>query len=428
VSMIIVLGSRDSALLRYICHVRALSEDMRGLMKSRVLDFSNPLVLISLSQLTLSMAFTLTDPILPLYASSFNISYTLVGLVMSSFGFTRIFCEIPGGLLMNRIGRKSLLIIGFVVSSISQVIAGVAQSYIELAISRMMIGVGSALELTASLTLIGDMSTKEDRQRNIARYQGAATSAQIIGPIIGGVISDIAGLRSIFFISALLCAIGVLVVSRIRIQDESKLDKSKSLVPAAFDFKRTLGDLRVVAVSASAFAMFLLFSSIRGTMIPLYGAGVLDLNSTEIGLIFSCTSLTIFLVLFFVTNRLERVFGRARLLSISLLVCSLAVLTISLSSDFTTFVIASIPLGVGFGLLQPIPFAMIIDLSEPVNRGLMMGTLRTIADLGIIIGPTSVGWLMSLDQPLWVFYLISAIVGAFSLLTWTVFRRPRKDD
>jgi DHA2 family lincomycin resistance protein-like MFS transporter len=128
------------------------------------------------------------------------------------------------------------------------------------------------------------------------------------------------------------------------------------------------------------------------------------------------------------TYRLEGVFGRARLLSISLLVCSLAVLAISLSSDFTTFVIASIPLGVGFGLLQPIPFAMIIDLSEPVNRGLMMGTLRTVADLGIIIGPTSVGWLMSLDRPLWAFYLIAAIVGAFSLLTWTAFRRPRNDD
>jgi len=397
-------------------------------MKSRILDFSNPLVLISLSQLTLSMAMTLTDPILPLYASSFNISYALVGFVVSSFGFTRIFCEIPGAMLMDRIGRKSLLIIGFAISSISQLTAAVAQSYIELAISRMAIGAGTALELTSSLTLIGDMSTREDRQRNIAQYQSAGTAAQIIGPTIGGVISGITGLRSVFFVSALCCAMGALIATRIRIQDESKIDKSESPVSAAFDFKGTLKDLRVVVVCTSAFAMFLLFNSIRGTMIPLYGAGVLGLNSTQIGLIFSCTSVTIFLVLLFVTNRLEGIFGRARLLSISLLVCSLAVLVISLSSDFTTFVFTSIPLGVGFGLLQPIPFAMIIDLSEPVNRGLMMGTLRTVADLGIIIGPISVGLLMGLGEPLWVFYLIAAIVGALSLLTWTAFRKPRGDN
>lgn len=392
-------------------------------MKSRTLDFTSPMMLISLSQFASAMAFTLTDPILPLYAASFNISYDLVGIVLSSFGFTRIFCEIPGGLLMDKTGRKSLLVIGFVVIAISQVIGGLARSYVELAISRMIIGAGSALELTASVTIIGEVSTEENRQRNIARYQSAAASAQIIGPTLGGVVSQIIGLRNTFLISALLSAAGALIVSKIRTQDKMKSDRPRSILPTTSDFKTILGDLRVIAVCVSAFAMFLLFSSIRGTMIPLYGANVLNLSSSEIGLIFSCTSIVIFLVLAFVTHRLEGVFGRTRLLTISLLVCSLAVAVISLSSDFTTFIIASIPLGVGFGLLQPTPFAMIIDLSKPANRGLMMGIMRTIADLGIIVGPIVVGSLMNLGQPLWVFYLIAMIIGVLSILTWIVFRR-----
>ena len=396
-------------------------------MKITSFDFHSPLVLVSLSQFAMSMAFSLTDPVLPIYAESFGISYSLVGLILSSFGFTRIFFEIPGGLIMERFGRKRLLLIGFLISAVSEVMAGLAQSYVELMISRMMIGVGSALELTSSLTLIGELSTRDNRQRNIAHYQSAGAAAQIIAPTIGGLLSQVVNLRVTFIVSALLSVTGAYIVSRIRVENETRTDQSRSPVPAFSGLGRVLLDFRVIAVAASAMAMFLLFSSVRGTMIPLYADNVLHLDSSQIGLIFSITSATIFLVLFFLTDPLERVLGRSKLLSVSLLVCSLAVLVLSLPSGFAAFAIASVPLGVGFGLLQPIPFAMIIDLSEPRNRGLMMGTVRTVADLGIIVGPNIVGWLLSVGEPAWVFYLIAVIIGGISILTWAAFRSEKKE-
>jgi DHA1 family multidrug resistance protein-like MFS transporter len=397
-------------------------------LKITSFHLDSPLVLVSLSQFAMSMAFSLTDPVLPIYAESFGISYSLVGLILSSFGFTRIFFEIPGGLIMERFGRKRLLLIGFLISAISEVMAGLAQSYVELMISRMMIGVGSALELTSSLTLIGELSTRANRQRNIAHYQSAGAAAQIIAPTIGGILSQVVSLRLTFIVSALLSVMGAYIVSRIRVENETKTDEARSPVPAFSGLGKMLLDLRVIAVAASAMAMFLLFSSVRGTMIPLYADNVLHLDSTQIGLIFSITSATIFLVLFFLTDPLERVLGRSKLLSVSLLVCSLAVLVLSLPTGFAAFAIASIPLGIGFGLLQPIPFAMIIDLSEPRNRGLMMGTVRTVADIGIILGPNIVGWLLGVGEPAWVFYLIAVIIGGISILTWTAFRRPEKKE
>jgi MFS family permease len=397
-------------------------------MKIARLDLESPLVLVGLSQFAMSMAFSLTDPVLPIYAESFGISYSLVGLILSSFGFTRIFFEIPGGLIMERFGRKRLLLIGFLISAVSQVIAGLAQSYVELMISRMMIGVGSALELTSSLTLIGELSTRENRQSNIAHYQSAGAAAQIIAPTIGGVLSQFVSLRVTFMVSALLSITGAYIVSRIGVENETRTDQPRSPVPAFSGLGRLLLDLRVIAVAASAMAMFLLFSSVRGTMIPLYADNVLHLDSSQIGLIFSITSATIFLVLLFLTEPLERVLGRSRLLSVSLLLCSLSVLILSLPSGFVAFAIASVPLGVGFGLLQPIPFAMIIDLSEPRNRGLMMGAVRTVADLGIILGPNIVGWLLGVGEPAWVFYLIAVIIGGVSILTWAAFRRSEKKE
>ncbi len=395
-------------------------------MKNRVLDNGNPLLLISLAQFSFSLAMTLVDPILPLYASSFNISYVLVGIVVSSFGFTRIFFEIPGGLLTDRFGTRLMLILGYALITISNIVAGVAQTFVELTVARAIVGIGSAIELTASLTYIGRITTIETRGRNIALFQSAGTSAQIIGPTIGGLIADIAGRRSIFFVAALFSTIGAMLVSKMKFSKNTiESNRRKGLIPSYSDMIEILRDIRVIAISGSAFAMFFLFSGVRGTMIPLFGAGQFQLSSSQIGLVFSLTSLTILMVLFFITHRLERIIGRSSLLPISLSVCSISVLILSFSSDFMTLAVLSIPLGIGFGLLQPIPFATIIDFSNPAKGGLSMGILRTIADLGLIIGPMMVGWLMYLNQPLLVFYLVASIIGALSFMTWIVFRKPR---
>ncbi len=393
-------------------------------MKNRVLDKNNPLLLISLCQFCFSLAMNLVDPILPQYASSFNISYVLVGIVISSFGFARIFFEIPGGLLTDKFGFRSLLFFGYVLCTISQIVAGIAQTFVELALARMMIGIGSALDIIASFIYLGEITTAETRARYITLFQSADTLALIIGPTVGGVISDIAGIRSNFFVSALLFAISAVLVFKKVSKKTSESDRPRGLAPSGYGAMAILKDIRVIAVSGSAFVMFFLYNSIRSPMIPLYGAKQFHLTSSEIGLVLSLFSLASFIVLFFIYPRLENI-RKSSLLPVSLLVNSISVLTLSFSSDFTTLAILAILLGVGHGLLQPIPFTMIIDLSKPENRGFSMGILRTIADIGIIIGPMMVGSLMDFNQPLLVFYLDAGIVITISFMTWIVFRKPR---
>jgi len=394
-------------------------------MKNRVLDKNNPLLLISLCQFCFSLGMSIVDPILPLYASSFNISYELVGIVIASFGFARIFTEIPGGLMTDRFGATFLLAFGYALCTISQLLGGIAQTYVELALARMIMGIGSALDLTASFTHLGEITTIETRQKYIALFQSAGTLAQIIGPTAGGVISDIAGRRSVFFVSALLFAISAVLVLKKVPKKTSASDRPRGIMPSRSDLIAILKDIHVIAISGSAFVMFFLYNSIRSPMIPLYGTEQFHLSSLQIGLVLSLNSIASFIVLLFISPRLEGIVSRSSLLPISLLVNSISVLALSFSSNFTTLAILTIFFGVGHGLLQPIPFTMIIDLSKPENRGLSMGILRTIADLGVIIGPIMVGLLMDLNQPLLVFYLVAGIVVAFSFITWIVFRKAR---
>ncbi|KON30331.1 hypothetical protein AC480_01310, partial [miscellaneous Crenarchaeota group archaeon SMTZ1-55] len=111
-----------------------------------------------------------------------------------------------------------------------------------------------------------------------------------------------------------------------------------------------------------------------------------------------------------------------RLLVLSLVLSALAVVSLSAAADFLTLALMAVPLGLGFGLLQPTPFAMVLDRASVENRGLMVGLVRTGGDVGIIIGPLLVGGLLDFGQPVLVFYVVAAIIALFALLSWYIFQ------
>ena len=392
---------------------------MRG-----TIDVKHPLLLICLAQFCLSMGMSLVEPIMPLYASSFHVSYIMVGLVMASFGISRVFVEIPGGILADRFGTKPVMIGGYVLSVASHLLAGFAQTVVELMATRMLIGMGSALSFTASMVYVTEMATVDKRSRYIALLQSTFNIAGIIGPAVGGVISEIFGLRTIFFVSAALSLIGILFLQAMRVH-EKKSSSEEGTDRSGLGFRDIVTDLRILTLSASCFMMFFLFSSIRGTMIPLYGTEELGLSAVEIGLIFSLTSAITVFGLLFITHRLETRIGRSMLLPLSLLICSVAVFLLSFASNFITLAAFVLPLGIGMSILQPTSFTMISDHAKPAIRGLTLGFSRTIAALGIILGSTMAGWLMDIGQQFVGFLLIGGILSLFSSFTYFVFRKLR---
>ena len=379
----------------------------------------HPLLIICLAQFCVSMGANLVNPIMPLYAYSFNMSYTMVGVVMSSFGITRLFIEVPGGLLTDKLGIKRIMLLGYLLSVTAHLVAGFAQAPIELVLSRMVMGIGSALSLTASMTYVIEIAPDVKRSRYIAIFQSTYSISGIVGPTLGGLISEWFGLRIIFLFSAIISMMGMIFAYMMKNPEAtSEID-----IPSQSGIKlQEVFNIKIIVISLSCFMMFFLFNSIRSTMIPLYGSNELGLSSLQIGLVYSFTSAIIVCCLLILNVKIEKALRKASLLTLSLLICASSVALLSFSVDFITLLMFSIPLGFGLSLLQPTPFAMISDYAKLENRGLTLGLARTIADFGIILGSTLVGWLIDVGQPLLVFYLISAVLALFSLATWYVFR------
>ena len=110
----------------------------------------------------------------------------------------------PAGAIAERFGRKPLLVGGPLVIAISAALTAVAGSFGQMVIFRLLQGMGSALQVTAAMIVMADISTPRDRGRSMSFYQGALLLGTSVGPIIGGFVGEHFGLRTPFFAYAAL--------------------------------------------------------------------------------------------------------------------------------------------------------------------------------------------------------------------------------
>lgn len=105
------------------------------------------------------------------------------------------------GKLSDIYGRRPLLLIGVVVFLLGSVLAGAAGSMEELIGFRAVQGVGGGLILANALTVIGDLFAPADRGRWTGIISGTFALAAVVGPLVGGALTDNLSWRWVFFIN-----------------------------------------------------------------------------------------------------------------------------------------------------------------------------------------------------------------------------------
>ena len=106
----------------------------------------NPLILpVYIPTFLLRLGSGLLLPILPLYAKSFDISYGLVGLVLAAEGIGHLVGDLPAAIVLNRIGRKSAMLLGVITVALSGAGLFWAPSVLMVFLLRFVGGIGGAL-------------------------------------------------------------------------------------------------------------------------------------------------------------------------------------------------------------------------------------------------------------------------------------------
>jgi DHA2 family methylenomycin A resistance protein-like MFS transporter len=141
-------------------------------------------------------------------------AYTLVfaGLLLST------------GLAADRIGARTVFVAGLAIFAGGSVAAALAPSAAALIGAQAILGVGAAFVLPTSLSLLSQVFTDSSRRmRAIGVWAAGSSVSFAVGPVLGGVLIEQFGWRSIFVINLPLAALGAaLVLSQVRGRAETK--------------------------------------------------------------------------------------------------------------------------------------------------------------------------------------------------------------
>lgn len=337
------------------------------------------------------------SPVLPIYARTYDISTTLVGLLLSVFGIGRIVMGIPAGQVADRRGPRSLLILGPAVMAVGSLGVALSGNYILLLIFRFVQGVGSGIQMTGGYLAIADLSPKGQVGKMTGLYQSSLVLGISAGPVIGGLLAEEFGFRSPFVAQGVLAGLAAIWAWRRfpRIPHRSQASHHRGMGAVRSRIGALLLNRNFLLISLVSFAVFFSRGGTRQTLLPLLGHDGVGLSVATVGTVYSVITLFDFVALAMAGSLSDR-FGRKATIVPSLVLGGIAFVTIGQTYSLFPFLLGGILLGLATGLGGPAPAAYVSDIAPAETYGLSFGIFRTMSDTGLILGPLLAGWLADL--------------------------------
>ncbi|MGE0685141.1 MAG: MFS transporter [Dehalococcoidia bacterium] len=199
------------------------------------------LAVMSLSIFMLMLDNTIVNTALPsmardLRASTGEMQWIVDGYVLMLAGLLLV-----GGTIGDIFGRRRWLTAGMVIFGAASVGAGLATSAEQLIGFRALQGVGGALVMPATLSIITNVFPRDERAKAIGIWTGVSALAMGMGPAFGGYLVDHTGWSSIFFLHV---PVVLAALAGLTIVPESRDPRPRALdIPGAITGTITLGTL-----------------------------------------------------------------------------------------------------------------------------------------------------------------------------------------
>jgi len=173
---------------------------------------------------------TIVNVALPRIATEFSSGVATLQWIVDAYTLAFATFMLLAGSLGDRFGSRRGFVVGFGIFGVASLACGLAPSGAALIAARALQGLGAAAMLPNSLALLNHVFSDQPdtRGRAIGWWTAAGAVAIAMGPLIGGLLLNTTGWRSIFFVNLPLCAIGMMFGGRlpetVRHSHKHKLD------------------------------------------------------------------------------------------------------------------------------------------------------------------------------------------------------------
>jgi len=336
-------------------------------------------------------------PTLPQLGVLLGISPFLVGLILSINRFARLVMSTPAGAVIDSIGNRRPMILGFTVQGLApfgytvalyadQLPATAAQLFLA---SRIMWGLGSAFVFVGAFSTLTHVTTPDNRGRWTGYMRGGQSLGFPSGLIVGGLFADAfsyavaflvagaAGLFSAVVAFWLIPDVSPEVGGRLRLRE----------VPALVG-----NDRRVLTVGIVNFVVRFLYTGVLLSTIVLYagrhGIRIGSFSETGVsGFVMAVSVVFASVTTVFVGRYSDRLENRALVTVPALALLAVGFLILTLHPTLVGALVGVALIGVGVGGTNPPLLALLGDISPQDDVGKLGGVYNVFGDLGSTAGP-----------------------------------------
>jgi len=349
-----------------------------------------------------------------------------------AFGLTKAVTNLVAGALADRVGRKPVLVAGWLVGLPVPFILILAPAWGWIVAANILLGVNQGL--TWSTTVLMKIDLVGPRRRGLALGLNEASGylALAMTAFLTGAIAESVGLRPApFFLGIAIAGLG-LGASVLFVREthghaisESRLASGPSdALPdwLGLAWRSTIADHSLSAASQAGLVNNLNDGLVWGLLPVVWLSAGLDLG--QIGLLAAAYPAT-WGVVQVVTGGLSDAVGRKRLIVMGMLLQAAAIAAMAAWSGLGPWLAAGIALGVGTAMVYPTLLAVVADVAEPRQRGAITGIYRFWRDLGFAIGAILVGVLADRFDAKVAILVVAALTATSGLVVAARMRETR---
>ena len=371
-----------------------------------------------------------------------------VGVVIAVYSLAQFLFTPILGSLSDRIGRRPVIMFGLVSNSVFFIVFGLSNSLEMAIIARFLSGAGNG-NIAVARAYIGDISAPDMIPRRMGMLGAAFGLGFMIGPFIGGILSDpatsIGGVFDTNFwkeyeyllpclFSSLLSLISLSLAyfwleESMDSKEESEVQES-SLKKLADTFSNIIRVLKIPVISTLVLINFLFlmaFSMMHGTFILFTAmsvdSGGLGWSEMENGWIFAFIGLLGVIVQGGLIGPLSDRFGMRRLMIIGTILCGLGIASLPYVPPEASWLIlgSSAGLAIGNGLFSPTQSSLLTFEAQNGGHelGMVMGAQEGYGALARIMGPLLAAYLWSVTvegSGIWTFHTCFRVAGVIFML------------
>jgi MFS family permease len=357
-------------------------------------------------------------PVFAAYAGNLTgASPYLIGEALGIYGLTQGLLQIPFGLLSDKVGRKTMIVLGLILFGIGSAVAALSTSIGGVIVGRALQGAGAVGSVI--LALVADLTAEENRTKAMAMVGITIGASFMVALVAGPIAASFIGVAGIFWLMVGLALVGIAITEFVvpnprRLSVHRDAETVPALIGAVLRNSELLRlDFGIFSLHAMLTASFLVVPGLlRGTL------GIANRNDWLVYLPVLLVSVAVMVPAIVVAEKHRRMKG-VFVAAVAGLVASQAMLYLGAGNLYVLLAALTVFFS-AFNVMEASLPSLITKVAPSTAKGTATGIYSSSQFFGIFVGGVVGGWAHQHGGTAGVFALTTALALLWLLAAATM--------